>query len=214
MSIYQLKTAFQNLLRPLCKSMADKGITANQVTLAAMLLSLLAGLFIYFNASSAVPLIILPLILFVRMGLNAIDGMLAREHDMQSDLGAILNELGDVVSDTVLYLPLAFVPFFNPYVIVSIVIVAILTEMMGVIAIQIGASRRYDGPMGKSDRAFALGALALFVGLGWLDSASVINVSLYAILLLSIATVVNRAKKALTEVDEKTDEERGELDAK
>jgi len=36
------------------------------------------------------------------MALNAIDGMLAREHHMQSKLGAILNELGDVVSDTVL----------------------------------------------------------------------------------------------------------------
>ena len=214
MTIYQLKTAFQNLLRPLCKSMADKGITANQVTLAAMLLSLLAGLLIYFNAGSAVPLIILPLVLLVRMGLNAIDGMLAREHDMQSDLGAILNELGDVVSDTVLYLPLAFVPFFNPYLIVSIVIVAILTEMMGVIAIQIGASRRYDGPMGKSDRAFVLGALAFFVGLGWLDSASVIKVALIITLILSIATVVNRAKKALTEASELSEKLAGELNAK
>jgi CDP-diacylglycerol--glycerol-3-phosphate 3-phosphatidyltransferase len=33
------------------------------------------------------------------MALNAIDGMLAREHDMQSPLGAMLNELGDVLSD-------------------------------------------------------------------------------------------------------------------
>lgn len=200
MSIYQLKTAFQNLLRPLCKRMADNGITANQVTIAAMLVSLFAGLFIYYNANSALPLILLPLVLFIRMGLNAIDGMLAREHNMQSKLGAILNELGDVVSDTVLYLPLAFVPFFNSYLIIAIVIVALLTEMMGVVAIQIGATRRYDGPMGKSDRAFALGALAFFSGLGWLTSVNIINGVLSLVLALSIATVVNRAYKALKEV--------------
>ena len=108
--------------------MADKGITANQVTIAAMVLSVVAGLFIAFNPTSAVPLILLPLALLIRMGLNAIDGMLAREHNMQSNLGAILNELGDVISDTVLYLPLAFVPLFHPYLIVAIVIVALLTE--------------------------------------------------------------------------------------
>ncbi|MCF6191402.1 MAG: CDP-alcohol phosphatidyltransferase family protein [Cocleimonas sp.] len=197
MSIYQLKTAFQNLLRPLCKSMADKGITANQVTIAAMVLSVVAGLFIAFNPTSSLPLILLPLVLLIRMGLNAIDGMLAREHNMQSNLGAILNELGDVISDTVLYLPLAFVSLFHPYLIVAIVIVALLTEMVGVMAIQIGADRRYDGPMGKSDRAFVLGGLALFVGLGWLSSPNIINIVLSIVLVLSVVTVVNRAYQSL-----------------
>ena len=32
-------------------------------------------------------------------------------------------------------------------------------EMAGVVAVQIGAERRYDGPMGKSDRAFTFGLL-------------------------------------------------------
>jgi len=199
MSIYQLKTAFQNLLRPLCKSMADKGITANQVTIAAMILSVAEGLFIAFNSNSALPLILLPLVLLIRMGLNAIDGMLAREHNMQSKLGAILNELGDVISDIALFLPLAFVSLFNSYLIIAIVIVALLTEMVGVMAIQIGASRRYDGPMGKSDRAFVLGALALFVGLGWLTSINTINIILIVVLILSLVTVFNRADKALEE---------------
>ena len=52
-------------------------------------------------------LLLLPPVLFVRMALNAIDGMLAREFAQKSALGAVLNELGDVVSDTALYLPFA-----------------------------------------------------------------------------------------------------------
>ena len=38
MSIYTLKPKFQNLLRPLVRQLAAKGVTANQVTLIACLL--------------------------------------------------------------------------------------------------------------------------------------------------------------------------------
>ena len=108
------------------------------------------------------------------MALNAVDGMLAREHGMKSRLGAMLNELGDVVSDTALYLPLALVPGIRPATVVAPVVLAGLAEMAGVVGVQIGASRRYDGPVGKSDRALAFGALCLALGLGapagrWLD---------------------------------------------
>ena len=201
MSIYQLKTAFQNMLRPLCKNMAHIGITANQVTIFAIFISAASGLAIALNPHSSVPLLILPLVLFIRMGLNAIDGMLAREHNMQSKLGAILNELGDVISDTLLYLPFALLSVVNPILVIAIVIIAILTEMVGVISIQIGASRRYDGPMGKSDRAFVFGALALFLGLGWINSDAWINGILWIVLMLSIITVINRSRKALGEAN-------------
>ncbi|MBE1013510.1 CDP-alcohol phosphatidyltransferase family protein, partial [Escherichia coli] len=40
-SVYQLKPRFQNLLRPGVQRLYRRGITANQVTLAACLLSLL-----------------------------------------------------------------------------------------------------------------------------------------------------------------------------
>ncbi|MGI9628253.1 MAG: CDP-alcohol phosphatidyltransferase family protein, partial [Longimicrobiales bacterium] len=105
------------------------------------------------------PLLLLPAALLLRMALNALDGMMARQLDMQSMSGAFLNELGDVLSDAALYLPLAFVPGVSSTLIVIIVLLAALSEMTGVLAAQQGASRRYDGPMGKSDRAFVFGAL-------------------------------------------------------
>ena len=100
------------------------------------------------------------------MALNAIDGMLAREHDMQSPFGGILNELGDVVSDAALYLPFAWIPGISPVLVVAAVLLGTLTEMAGVVTAQIGASRRYDGPLGKSDRAFVFGTAAFVLGLG------------------------------------------------
>ncbi|MCB1814494.1 MAG: CDP-alcohol phosphatidyltransferase family protein [Candidatus Competibacteraceae bacterium] len=198
-SIYQLKPAFQKLLRPLCRRLATAGVTANQVTLAAVLLSLLTGLLIAYQAPAVWPLLLLPPVLLIRMALNAIDGMLAREHGMASALGAILNELGDVIADSALWLPLAFLPGVSGSLIVGVTVLAILTEMTGVIGLQIGASRRYDGPLGKSDRALLLGSLGLLLGLGlsaglWLDG-------LLGLTLLFLGhTIYNRAHQALLEI--------------
>lgn len=198
-TIYDLKPMFQNLLRPVVSTLAAVGITANQITVLAMLLSFVTGALIYLYPTENWPLLAVPIVLFLRMALNAIDGMLAREHNMQSSLGAILNELGDVLSDAALYLPLAVVTGINPTLIVLVVLVAVISEMTGVIAIQVGATRRYDGPMGKSDRAFMFGAISLVLGLGysalpWLDYILIL------MLVLLCFTVINRSKRALEEV--------------
>lgn len=198
-SIYDIKPKFQNLLRPLTQKLASVGVTANQVTIAALLLSLLTGIGLVLAGEQTQIFLLIPLVLFVRMALNAIDGMLAREHGMKSPLGAILNELCDVISDVALYLPFAFLPEISQWVIVLLVIAAIISEMTGVIAIQIGASRRYDGPMGKSDRAFVFGAIALALGLD-MPSGSWLNELFGLVLILTLATIYNRASHALDEI--------------
>ncbi len=197
-SVYALKPAFQRLLRPLVRRLAAAGVSANQVTVAAMVLSCLAGALIAARPDEPRWLLLLPGVLFARMALNAIDGMLAREHGQRSRLGALLNELGDVLSDAALYLPLALVAGFAPALVVTIVVLAGMVELTGVLGRTIGASRRYDGPMGKSDRALVFGALGLILGLGvpaglWLDGV------LALVLALSLWTVVNRARRALAE---------------
>lgn len=198
MTIYDLKPRFQALLRPLLKRLYRSGVTANQVTVAALLVSVLVGgMLTVFPFSSL--FIILPIFLFIRMALNAIDGMLAREFNQQSKLGAILNEVGDAVSDVVLYLPFLLLPGAVPWLVVLAVFLAALTEFCGVLAQTIGASRRYDGPMGKSDRAFVFGAygLAIFIWEPLLEWSWLVF-ALVSILL--VWTCLNRCFRALSEV--------------
>jgi CDP-diacylglycerol--glycerol-3-phosphate 3-phosphatidyltransferase len=197
-SVYQLKPAFQSLLRPIVNWLVRIGVTANQVTIAALLLSLSIG-HVIARTHGGLSLLLLPVVLFLRMALNAMDGMLAREHNQKSALGAILNELGDVVADVGLYLPLAVVPGFDPWLVVGVVILSIFTEMTGVIGVQIGASRRYDGPLGKSDRAFLLGSMGLLLGLR-VPIERAIPYLLLAMILLSALTILNRAWHALLEL--------------
>lgn len=197
-SIYELKGRFQNLLRPLTRRAARLGITANGVTLAALFLSALVGFLTWLIASPKV-LILLPIALFVRMGLNAIDGMLAREHGQKSVLGGFLNELSDVLSDALLYLPLATRSEFSSSAVITFCVLAFLSEFVGVVAVSQGASRRYDGPMGKSDRAFLIGLIGLLLGRG-VPATFWVSTLLWVGAALGVLTVARRIGRSLEEV--------------
>lgn len=195
MTLYDLKPRFQALLRPLVKRLYDAGITANQVTLMAMIMSLVLGL-ILATTSAAPVFILLPFFLFIRMALNAIDGMLAREYQQQSKQGALLNEIGDVVSDAALYLPFALLTAVQPWLVVLTVFLACLTEFCGVLAQTIGANRRYDGPLGKSDRALLFGTYGLLIAI-WPQLLAWSNVVFTITALLLLWTCFNRCYRAL-----------------
>jgi CDP-diacylglycerol--glycerol-3-phosphate 3-phosphatidyltransferase len=198
MSIYALKPRFQSLLRPLAAGLASAGVTANQVTLAACAVSLAVAAFVAWRSDERWPFLLVPLWMFVRMAFNAIDGMLAREFGQKSPLGAYLNELTDVVSDSALPLPFPRVAPFSLCWVGAVALLAAVTEYAGVLGLMVGASRRYDGPMGKSDRAFVFGALGLWIGL----AAAVPPWAAYVMPLVCAAlvlTIVNRVRYGLAE---------------
>lgn len=194
-SIYQLKPRFQQLLRPLLSSLARFGVTPNQVTLAAMFLSCAYGAALAAAPGSAALWYGLPAFLLFRMALNAIDGMLATATGNKTSLGAVLNEMGDQVSDAALYLPFAMAAGVSAPLVAGVVVAALLAEFAGVLAQGLGVARRFDGPMGKSDRAFAFGVIALLVGAGAAPAWS--NGLLCVVLLLCVVTVFNRLRQAL-----------------
>jgi len=197
MSVYQLKSRFQNILRPLVRSLAARGVTANQVTSVAAAVSVALGFFL-----SIAPLphwfLLVPVWFLLRMGLNAIDGMLAREHGQKSILGAYLNEIGDVVSDVALYLPFALIDPNGLVPAMAVIFLSALTEFTGVLGQAVGASRRYGGPLGKSERAVLFGALGIFVAVGGTFAAW--TSWLWAVVaLLLIWTTINRISAGIRE---------------
>jgi alpha-beta hydrolase superfamily lysophospholipase/phosphatidylglycerophosphate synthase/SAM-dependent methyltransferase len=199
--VYGLKPRFQELLRPITRGFAANRITANQLTITACLGSVAVGMALAANPGSHPLFLILPLWLFVRMALNAIDGMLARDFQQQSHLGAYLNELGDDISDAFCYLPFAFLPEFGPFSIGAVIVLSLISEMAGTIGAITGATRRYDGPMGKSDRAFIFGALALWIGSGGpMGHDAAMMIAIVLVLLLGV-TIINRVRGGLAELE-------------
>jgi CDP-diacylglycerol--glycerol-3-phosphate 3-phosphatidyltransferase len=197
MTLYSVKPSFQALLRPLVARCAEAGVTANQVTLLAASLSCALGALLW-GAGSPHLFLLLPVWLFIRMALNAIDGMLAREFGQKSRLGAYLNELSDVVADAALTLPFAVVKPFTLGSVFAVVFLAALSEYAGVMGPLAGAGRRYEGPLGKSDRALVFGALGLWIGLaGALPAPAYWLMPLLSLLL--VVTTVNRVRQGLAE---------------
>jgi CDP-diacylglycerol--glycerol-3-phosphate 3-phosphatidyltransferase len=195
LSIYQLKPQFQRILAPLLSALLRWNISPNQITVSTMGLSLLFGLSLAVFPNNPGLWIAFPFFMLLRMALNAIDGMLANASGKKTALGALLNEICDQISDAALYLPFALLPGVHAPLLIIVVVIALLAEFAGVIAISIGADRRFDGPMGKSDRAFSFSLLAICVVAHlppiWLNGL------LSVILLLLGITIVNRLRQAL-----------------
>jgi len=194
MTIYDLKPKFQALLRPIVQTLANRGITPNQVTMFAMLLSILVGAIIALTHGAKWILLFVPLFMFLRMALNAIDGLLAKEHNMKTKRGAMFNEMSDVIADVALFLPFTLIDGINPIYVVLFTIVGVFSEMAGVVAQTLNGERRYDGPMGKSDRVFVVGFIALLLGFGieagwWVDVFFIVGT------LLGVVATYNRAMR-------------------
>ncbi|WP_201616785.1 alpha/beta fold hydrolase [Psychrobacter immobilis] len=182
MSLYQLKSQFQDQLRPISDALVEQKVTANQVTVSAILLSLGTAYVIAKPAQNQPRLwLLLPSSLFVRMALNAIDGMMAREHGQASKLGAVLNEVGDIVADTALIASLAphvandnaqastvnlpnRISIHQPHI-VGLIVLSIGTELLAILSNKSLGVRANQGPLGKSDRAFVLGVLGTFMAI-------------------------------------------------
>lgn len=156
-SVYNIKPKFQELLIPILTFLHKQGVSANKITISSVILSFFIGLFFWFADVNNLFFLLLPLGLFVRMALNALDGMMARIYNQQSKKGELLNELGDVVSDLFIFFPLLKFEFEIIYLISLFLCLSIINEFAGILGKVISNERRYEGPMGKSDRALIIG---------------------------------------------------------
>ncbi|MBY7663534.1 CDP-alcohol phosphatidyltransferase family protein [Staphylococcus agnetis] len=195
-SIYELKPKFQQLLMPIVDTLRKKGITPNQVTLSALILSILTGgLIAALNEQRWIYLLV-PIVMFVRMALNAVDGVMASKYHMKSNLGMLLNELGDVVSDLALFLPFVFVVHDKGISVIMFIGFAVISEMAGSLVQVIGSKRRYDGPMGKSDRAFLIGLLSFLIAVN-VPVLPLMHIILYIATLLILVNIYKRVSNGL-----------------
>lgn len=168
-------------------------MTPNAVTLAALSLALGAALVLWPGARSVLAAV--PAVLLLRLALNALDGMMARAGGLKTKLGLALNEVGDIVADAAIYLPLALALGAHPLLAGGFVLLAAASEAAGLCGTATGAGRRYDGPFGKSDRAAALALLALAAAPG-VSLAGWIDWVFAALAALAVLTTVNRVLRA------------------
>jgi CDP-diacylglycerol---glycerol-3-phosphate 3-phosphatidyltransferase len=195
-SVYDLKPAFQGLLAPAVRGLHAIGITANQVTVAALILSFGIGAAFWWADTDPLLFLVLPIGLLLRMALNAIDGQIARTFDQKSRLGEVLNEVGDVLSDLAIFFPLLKHAPDHTFLVVVFLLLCPVNEFAGLMGRVLGRERRYDGPMGKSDRALVFGLYGLLMAFG-VDVHEGMGYILPALCVLIALSTFTRLRKAV-----------------
>lgn len=188
-TLYAVKPRFQTLLRPLVDQLAAGGIRPNHLTVAGIGMSAVAGGVVGTSRSGSEWLWLVTVLYFVRMALNAMDGLLAREHGLATRRGGVLNEVGDVGSDALAYLPFALILPEQAGLIVAVVVLGLITEVAA-LAAAVDGRRRNDGPLGKSDRALVFAALTVALALG---IEAMVLPFLWIMAGLAALTILNRA---------------------
>ena len=162
-SVYKLKPKFQKLLQPLLLLLKRMGVSPNHITVFTIIFSIIIGYILFLGIQDRFWFLIVSVGLLLRMMLNALDGMMAKQFNLQSKLGEILNEIGDVISDIAIYFPFIYFESIKSEYVIIFIFLSIINEFCGVLAKLISGTRRYDGPMGKSDRAFLVGVICIIM---------------------------------------------------
>ena len=198
-SVYNIKPQFQRILTPILTYLHRHRTTANQITISACFLSLLIGAGFWFADTNRLLFLVLPVGLLLRMALNALDGMMARKYNQITCKGEMLNELGDSISDLFVFFPLLKFQPESLYLVVVFIALSIINEYAGIMGKVIAGERRYEGPMGKSDRAFLMGVYGLLNALGIGMGSYAPYIIGIVILLLCVSTWI-RIRKTLQKI--------------
>ncbi len=166
MGIYAVKPKFQKFLKPVENWLIKNKVHPTTINIAALLISILSGLILYFSFWnwSVWFLLLIPVFVFTRTALNALDGMVARALKIKNqEWGEVLNEFLDRLSDTAIFIGLALNPLSN-FILGSItIIVILLNSYLSILSKAAGGKRQYGGFMGKADRMFYLGTASVLV---------------------------------------------------
>lgn len=186
-TLYAIKPAFVRRLRGMEQALGERGVTADQVTLAAVGIG--AATAAALVAGTQVPLLwllVAPLSL-LRMACNALDGAMARHSGSATHRGAVLNELGDRAADTLTFAALG--PVIGWSTALAAVATALAVSLVAVTAQAVTGRRLAPGPMGKPDRVavLSLGATAAAV-----TGPEALRLAAWLLVAGGVATVIRR----------------------
>jgi phosphatidylglycerophosphate synthase len=148
------------------------GIHPDSISYTSIAAAAAAG-FCFWKSGSYVWLLILaPLLCYLRLWFNMLDGMVALASGKASWRGEILNDLPDRVSDVLIFVGVAHSGWMSPLLGYWAAIFALLTAYVGMFGQAVGVHREFSGLMSKPWRMVML-HLGAWVTLGclWRGSA-------------------------------------------
>jgi len=177
-------------------------ISADAISYASIVASLGAALCFYKSNACACLLIIAPLLCFLRLWFNMLDGMVAVAANRASLQGEIINDLPDRISDIVIFVGAAHSGWMHPLIGYWTVISALLTAYVGLFGQALGVSRQFGGVMSKPWRmvVLSLGSWITFASRSSLPSMQTFTIFDWSCIIIiagCIQTIVVRLKRTV-----------------
>lgn len=144
--------------------LAQRGASANAISVAGMVAGILAGVSFALTPQLAVPglaWVVGAALVQARLAANLLDGMVAIESGRASRLGELFNEVPDRVSDAATLIGLGYAAGGIPWLGYLAAVLALFVAYVRSAARNAGAPQDYSGPMAKPHRMFAVTVTAL-----------------------------------------------------
>jgi CDP-diacylglycerol--glycerol-3-phosphate 3-phosphatidyltransferase len=167
--LYALKPWYATRLRGVRRALIIARVSPDAVSVAGIAFGAAAGAALFLVPSGPVAAVGVGLLLAARLGCANLDGMLARESGRTSRFGAVLNELGDRLAELAAIAG-AFALAPAPLVI-GAMLAASAPSFIALAGAAAGAPRLQGGPIGKTERALLLVAVA---ATGWATGVLVV----------------------------------------
>lgn len=156
-------------------------------------------------------LLVAPLLCYLRLWLNMLDGMVALASGKASLRGEILNDLPDRVSDVVVFVGVAHSGLAKPYLGYWGAVMSVLVAYVGTFGQAVTGRREFSGIMSKPWRMVVLhvGAWTTWGCMLWKDTGrlfgswTVLDAFLALILIGCVQTIVQRLSRIMTALREK-----------
>jgi phosphatidylglycerophosphate synthase len=165
MALYDIKPQFRQVLGRVLPVL--KPIHPDVLTWTALGCSVASAVLISFAKMNRWLFILIPFLLFLRIALNALDGLLAQTTGKARPFGEVLNEATDRLSDLAILLGIAYSPFSSVRWGMPAVAAVFFSSYIGILGKAVGAGRQYGGILGKADRMLWCGVtclVAFFIG--------------------------------------------------
>lgn len=170
---YEFKSAFQSFLAPAKEFLIKHRIAPNTITLTSFVCMLILVIGMTNIKTRQAFLLVTPVFMLFKIACNALDGLVARETNQRTTLGAWLNESSDLATDVLVIAALFYLSLANNHVWLILLTLIMLIEFTGLAGQFKHNSRRHFGPYSKSDRAIYVSIVALAL---WLPAnTNVIN---------------------------------------
>lgn len=196
-----LKARSWAIMQKTARWVSQKNVTPNQISIASIVFSGLAGLLLLLFPVAGSALwfyTLLILLLFVgRAFCNILDGLVAVEGGKSTPAGEMFNDIPDRISDVLIIVAIGYGTGF-PTLGLLAGLLAVMTAYTRTLGRSLGAPTDFQGPMSKLQRMFIISAACILTpieAMFW-DQRYILTLSLIVISIGCVITIWKRAKTA------------------